>query len=282
MAVSYKQERSSCSYYKNGGKPDIEIYTIEKDHNWNFLPEGNWIVAIIKGQLSFSFGQFSDRTIQKGQMMLLSSGYQFTSLAESTCEVISINIHSNNMYLCDCFAIESLLKEKLDGESYDFTILDTNVVVWNYLKDLKFYIEDGIQCNNFFNAKTKELFFLLQRYYSKKELLCFFYFYLTNDIGFSDLIKRHSHKAKNVQELAELTNYSISGFHKRFKRVFGISAYQWMIEQRSRNILHEIHYGNKTLKQISDEYGFSSPSHFNDFCKAHYKAPPGLIRQNKK
>ena len=78
-----------------------------------------------------------------------------------------------------------------------------------------------------------------------------------------------------------MTHYSLSGFQKRFKKVFGVSAYHWMKDVRSKSIYHQINSTEKSFKEISDEYGFSSPSHFNDFCKVHFGTTPGRIRRKK-
>lgn len=265
---------------KKEKKENIRVYKIKKDNCLKFLPRGTWITYVIEGQLKFSYGEHTDKKLNKGQMALFLSGYQTVVCTEADAHILVIKI-SDQVQLYDCFT-SSTLFEKSGDKLHTLTLLEANTIISNYMLVLDTYINEGIGHNDLFEYKIKEFFYLLQQYYSKDELFDFFYFYLTNDIGFSNMVKAYSYKVKTVQELADLTNYSLSGFHKRFKRVFGISAYQWMTEQRSKNILHEIISTTKSLKEISDEYEFSSPSHFNDFCKKHYKITPGSIRRKRK
>lgn len=284
MIISHKHELDYSPYDMeddDATRPTIQTHKADKGIFLKFLPKETWIVYVIEGQLTFSYGEHTNKIMGKGQMALFLSGYQAVIQTEAESLVIAIRINEQ-IQLCDCFPTVSLLEDKSTrGRPHSLTIFTGNSVINNYMLTLDTYIKEGLSNENLLEYKVKELFFLLQKYYTKDELFNFFYFYLTNDLGFSNIVKAYSNKAKTVQELADLVNYSLSGFHKRFKRVFGVSAYQWMTEQKSQNILHEIISTTKSLKEISDEYGFSSPSHFNDFCKNHYKKTPGAIRKKR-
>lgn len=267
--------------HKGDNKPTIQAHEADKENFLNILPKETWIIYVIEGRLRFSYGEHSNKIMNKYQMALFPSGLQTEILTEAYSHVIAIRINEH-IQLYDCFPNITLDEDKsARGKGHSLTLLTGNEVINNYMLTLDTYIKEGIFSENLFEYKIKELFYLLQQYYTKSELFDFFYFYLTNDLGFSNMVKAYSNKAKTVQELADRANYSLSGFHKRFKRVFGISAYQWMTEQKSKNILHEIISTTKSLKEISDEYGFSSPSHFNDFCKSHYQKTPGAIRKKR-
>ena len=74
-------------------------------------------------------------------------------------------------------------------------------------------------------------------------------------------------------------NYTVSGFEKRFKRVFGVSPYKWMNNQKAKMIFQQVRTTDLTLKEISANFGFTSLSRFNDFCKTNLGKPPGDIRE---
>jgi AraC-like DNA-binding protein len=232
------------------------------------------------GSLRFSFGEFTERTITRGKIMLIPSGSQMDCYAEDDCTFIIIRLH-NTKQLCDCFSLDVLLQEKTDDFEPDLYYLDINERVESFLSFLDICMTDGLKCTYYFELKAKEFYFLLRAYYEKPALLAFFYPLLSKDISFSDLVIKNHYKAKTVQELADMTHYSLSGFQKRFKKVFGVSAYHWMKDVRSKSIYHQINSTEKSFKEISDEYGFSSPSHFNDFCKVHFGTTPGRIRRKK-
>ncbi|MBK5723118.1 helix-turn-helix transcriptional regulator [Dysgonomonas sp. Marseille-P4677] len=280
MELLYAQEHLSCYNYEKSERPTIEKRILNKDQQWDFFSINNKVIFILKGSLDFSFGEFTNRTITEGKMMLLPSGSEIISCAKEECSILVVRLH-NTKQLCDCFSLDKLLREDKNGFKPNLYFLDINERIESFVSFLDTCMHDGLKCTYYFELKAKEFYFLLRAYYTKIDLLCFFYPLLSNDISFSDFVIRNHYKAKTVQELADLSHYSLSGFQKRFKKVFGVSAYHWMKDERSKAIYHQINSTEKSLKEISDEYGFSSPSHFNDFCKIHFGSTPGRIRSKK-
>lgn len=280
MELLYTQEHLSCFNYEKGDRPVFEKLSINKGQNWKTFSVDNLIIFTIKGSLRFSFGEHIDNVISEGKIMVLPAGCHLTSTAESDTIIIVIRLLETKQ-LCDCYTLDMLLHEKDDDFTPGLYYLDINERINVFLSFTDECVGDGLKCIFYLDLKAKELFFLLRAYYPKKELLKFFYLILSRDVSFSDLVLKNHHKARTVQELADLLHYSLSGFQKRFKKVFGVSAYHWMKEERSKSIYHEINSTQKSFKEISEDYGFSSPSHFNDFCKSNFGATPGKIRYKK-
>ncbi|MFV0420534.1 MAG: helix-turn-helix domain-containing protein [Dysgonomonas sp.] len=280
MELLYAQEHLSCYNYEKGDRPTIEKISLEQGKKWKIFPLANKVIFIVKGVLHLSFGDTLDKEITAGKMLLLPAGSQYSSQAIEDCDFLVMRLH-NTKRLCDCFSLDLLLQEEKNNFKPGIYFLDINERVETFLSFLITCMIDGLKCTYYFELKAKEFYFLLRAYYTKKDLLRFFYPLLSHDISFSDLVIKNHYKAKTVQELAELTHYSLSGFQKRFKKVFGVSAYHWMKDERSKSIYHQINSTEKSFKEISDEYGFSSPSHFNDFCKTNFGTTPGRIRRKK-
>jgi AraC-like DNA-binding protein len=55
-----------------------------------------------------------------------------------------------------------------------------------------------------------------------------------------------------------------------------------MQEQRAKKIYHEIICTKKTFTELAMEFEFSSPAHFNDFCKQYFGDAPGRMRRKVK
>ncbi len=280
MELLYTYEHLSCYNYEKGERPTIEKITLEEDQSWEIFSIDNKALLMIEGSMSFSFGDVLDKTLPHGKIMMLPAGSNLKCRACEASKFIVLRLH-NTKQLCDCFPLDILLKEQVADFKPGLHFLDINERTSLFVSFLDTCMSDGLKCTYYFELKVKEFYFLLRAYYSKKDLLGFFYPLLSYDIPFSDFIAKNHHKAKTVQELADLTNYSLSGFQKRFKKVFGISAHSWMKDIRSKSIYHQINSTEKSFKEISDEYGFSSPSHFNDFCKTNFGTTPGKIRSKK-
>lgn len=280
MELLYKQEHLTCYNYEKGKRPTIEKVIIKKEEQWRFFSIDNKIIILLQGAMCFSFGEIYDKEITKGKIMLLPAGSELTSTAQEDTTLLIFRLHDKKQ-LCDCFSLDMLLKENKSNITPECYFLDINERTEIFLSFLNTCMSDGLKCVYYFELKIKEFYFLLRAYYTKKDLLGFFYPLLSNDISFSEFVMKTHYKAKTVQELAELTHYSLSGFQKRFKKVFGVSAYHWMKEERSKAIYHQLTSTDKSFKEISDEFGFSSPSYFNDFCKVNFGNTPGEIRKNK-
>lgn len=279
MSILYLDEHCACYNYNSGENSLIKTHIIRKNKSWEIAPLDNTLIFMLEGELTISYGKDVEKKLPKGKIMLLVTNSHLKAVAMKDSRLMIMKIPPH-IQLCDRYALEQLLQEEGD-KSPGLSFLEINKIMNSYLKTIELLLSEGLKCIFFFEMKIKELFFILRGYYTKEELYAFFHPLLSNDMTFSDFVQRNYHKVKTVKELAVLANYSLSGFVKRFKRVFGMSAYQWMKEQKAKIIYHEINDMTKALKEISFEYGFSSPAHFNDFCKIHFGSTPGNIRKSK-
>ena len=273
----YKEEHLACYNYQKEDKAPIEGLKINAANLWENIAEESKIIFVIEGRISISYGEVTDRMVDSKQMFILRQGYQYRVYVEEDTFIIIFRI-SSQINFCDRFSIQQLYKKESKTEE-EFNLLEVNDRLSGFLHWTYVNISDGIKCTHFFDIKKQELFFLLRAYYSKEDLALLFSSLLNNDQIFSNFIYDNHYKVKNIQQLVALSNYSVSAFNKRFKKSFGISPYKWMKDQRAKRIFHEINNYTKNFKVISEEYGFSSLSQFNDFCKVHFGLTPGEIRK---
>lgn len=278
MAIIYLEDHTFCNSYGENKAPIIEELQLERGKQIEFSSNNNKVLFVMSGGLDFWEGETPNRKISKKEMVMLSSNRKFTAIVNESSTVLIIKF-PHNIQLWDCISMESIINKKEINDENEIRHLEVNEVLWNYASSLKYYLSEGLSCLHFFELKLKEFFFIMKSFYSKETLASFFYPIFSNDIDFSHFIYRNYDKVKTAQELATLSNYSFSGFQKRFKRVFRVSVYHWMLQKKSQRILQDINLGVKPLKEISEEYGFNSPAHFNDFCKIHFGCTPGKMRK---
>ncbi len=283
MGLLYTTEHLSCYQYSENKISIIDRTEQLKGKENSFTNDTNRLFFVLKGKILISFDNYINEIISENNFFFIPTQcrYNIRTIENSVFLVFSMNM---NLNFCDHFSFEMLIdinKKKKNIED-KFVSLLSNETLINYTQALEKAISDGLKCSYFLELKQKELLFLLRAYYSKESLRALFSPSLSIDMTFSNKIYEVSEKVKSVQELAELMNYSLSGFEKRFKRVFGVPAYQWMKKRKARNIYHEINFSKKTFSEIGYEYGFSSSAYFNDFCKANFGKTPGEIRRSKK
>lgn len=257
-----------------------EVHSSVKGEVSEFKPVANTIIFINKGTLRITFGLCKVRTIEEGEFFFhpATNKSLIESLSDYTITVLRFHI---NLIFCDHYPLEDLYKQAENEKMDEIHVLKSNAIVDHYLDSVKIYLNEGIFCSYFYELKQKEFLFILKSFYSKEDLVLFFLPILNNDLVFAQHIHDKLGEIRSVKELANLFNYSYSGFEKRFKKVFGMSANKWLQQERAKRIYHEINCSTKTILEIGYEFGFTSPSHFNDYCKRVFHQTPGKLRKKE-
>ena len=276
----YKEEHTSCFMYEGHDDPTITHVCKEKGDVLEVNENYNRVFFLLKGEINFIY-ENTYIVFKEGTFILLPRGCKYTMNIKEDASIIIVNVHYNISF-CEHFTLKILhqLNKHLLPDNSLIYPLKINTVLSIYLSNIAATIAAGLKCSYFHEIKQRELFYYLRAYYCKNELAAFFLPMLNDDMDFAEQIYQNYASAKNIVELANGTNYSISGFKKRFVKVFGISPYHWMEKEKAKKIHHEINCTHKTFKEIFLEYDFCSASHFNTFCKKMYGVSPAALRKN--
>jgi len=258
----------------------IEYIKLPAGKNLKIFSDLNQIIFVCSGGLTLSGNGISDKKVKDGESVLIpmQNPCVFTALEHAEMLVMKLN-HDVNLH--DYFPPNSLSDEhyELNAKRKSIGFLKTNQRMIEFANTVKNYKNDGIKNDRLFEVKVEEFLFLIKEYCDKKQIANFFAPIYSPDFIFSNKVLQYLNKAKTVRDMAALFEYSLSGYEKKFKRIFNLSPYKWMREQKAKKIYHEVCYGPKTFTLIASEYGFSSPAHFNDFCKTFYDNTPGKLRK---
>ncbi|WP_459188685.1 helix-turn-helix transcriptional regulator [Parabacteroides sp. APC149_11_2_Y6] len=110
-----------------------------------------------------------------------------------------------------------------------------------------------------------------------EELRSFFHPMTDEQVPFKSLVLTHYRKANSTEELADLCGYGVHTFRRVFKSEFGTPVYRWLIQKRAEHIKYRLLQVYIPFVDIMDEFNFSSPQHFNSFCKKYLGDTPGNI-----
>jgi len=275
----YQEEHLNCFLYDNYAVPMITHLNEIKGAVLKFEETHNQIIFLLKGNINFLY-ENKQTFIKEGNFFLLPRGGQYMINVDEDASIVIVNLH-NNLNFCEHYPIVLLYRLKKETGINPSLLhpLGIDKVLYNYLEGIIMTYADGLRCTYFLEIKQRELLYYLRAYYPKKDLVLFFAPILNDDIEFAEQIYRHYASAKTITDLANITNYSVSGFKKRFVRMFGISPYKWMEKEKAKMIHYDINCTNKSFKEISLKYNFLSQSHFNSFCKKMFTMPPGALRE---
>lgn len=233
----------------------------------------NIMIFLLHGSLLVNSEEYAGTTLHDGQFILQAIGSKLEALALEPCECI-IYRFKQPLYICDRF--QHIIEHTEPPLIY--TPLNMVPVLTLFLEGVKHYIQDQMRCKEFLNIKHKELSYILNCYYTDRELSTLFNSISSYTSSFHYFVIQNHHKVKTVEELAHLGGYSITTFRRMFKNLFNEPAYEWMLKKKRTGILEDLRNNQLSISEISNKYGFDTLSHFSNFCKNYFGNSPRNLR----
>lgn len=109
---------------------------------------------------------------------------------------------------CDKLSLQKV-NVYLKKVKYKFRAVDINEPLNHFLSSLLYYLKNEIHCLHMHRAKTMELFIIFKFFYPADLHRITFYNLFNRNMSFMSLVINNRRKAKNVEELAYLSGYSI-------------------------------------------------------------------------
>jgi len=254
----------------------IKIFNFREDEFLLYETDNPAIVFVQEGEFVLFANHDHGRLLVKGDLLILPVKADISFLTKSGCRFMVWRI-GDVARLFRKLEVEGICNTDMYNETG--IILPAAEPLRAMLNNFAELYLHGIRNASFTEGKLDELIFLIHTFYSGEIKAGFFSPLMNSDFFFRDRVIKYYRIVSSVDELAEKTNCSRSIFHKRFREVFGESAAQWINIEKSREIRKELKTGIKPFKQIAEDYGFSSISYFNQFCRKNLGDTPGNIRK---
>jgi len=282
-----QNQRENMSRYEKEKNP---VWFIGSD--WGYLKKkgGNLlcskterealIVFVRKGKITLSVLNGENKSVQEGQAILIPSFSKYRIKIEEDLFCSYCYFETDSL-----FALNKSIAELKDAENSinsNYRVLKIRESLDLFLKLQDYYLENKIITPTFSRTKKKELFLLIFSKYSTEETASFLSPLLGESIEFKEKVISNLLEAKTVNDLARLTNYSISGFIKKFQKNFNESPYQWMLKKKVERIKVDLLSGEMSLQEIAYKYDFFPYSNFTLFCKKHIGEIPSKIAKSRK
>lgn len=277
MKQSPSEDLFTCSHCEEKCRPIIQNKKLISGDILNLYISDGKILFILEGSLSVSYETIKKQDLFPGEMILIPPSCHLRMTAKENCTLVILRT-DESINFCNGIPLE-VLYNKLIDRTINLHLLQIKPPIHHFLKTFPIIVSQKKECDYYFNLKVRELFYLLMTYYSTAELVQFLSPILSNNNSFLYFVYRNHNKVKTAQELAALFGISLSAFEKQFHKTFGVPVYQWMLQKKVRRIYHELKCSNQSLREIATEYGFSSHTQFNDFCKKHLGETPGKLRE---
>lgn len=98
-----------------------------------------------------------------------------------------------------------------------------------------------------------------------------------NSSNLPHFLETHFDKALSVEDYANLTGRSLSSFRRDFKRHFGQSPQQWLIQKRMEKAHQLLSQGKWQVQEVAAQVGYEHLSHFTKAFKKQFQITPSAL-----
>lgn len=280
MTILCRQDHASCNYHITFQESVFSVYTLRKNKVFQRKALNvSLLIFVLHGSMDITVGGCDKSRIDAGHFFLITRGNSLDGCVLEDTDLITCLL-SNDLRVCERFSFQQLAAYLPDGFAYRFSGIAFTQRISDYLQMLVNDLRDGLDCVLFHRLKREELLFYLRIEFTLEELAAFFAPLIGRNMDFRELVMINYPLVRNIKELAERTNLSLSTFNRRFKETFKMSPQAWMTERKVDEVLKDILLAPMTFVEIAEKYHFSSTSYLISFCRKHFGNTPAYLRKH--
>ena len=196
-------------------------------------------------------------------------------------EAVAVHFYPDVLKKVYANEIPDILKRRSDSDIVpQMTRMAADKLIHKYVESLTFYFENpGLVTEDLLVLKIKELILLL----SKSSSAVIVHRILSNLFSpttyqFRQVIDAHLFKPVTVEELAMLTNLSVSSFKREFKRVYNSSPASFIRQKKLERAAELLLASDENVSNIAWDCGFQDLTHFSRLFKQTYGSSPRDFR----
>ena len=267
---------ASCAEYRK------QIFKYRSYPKGIILPQErcmqNTLYFLLKGSVLVNSEEHPNTIFSEGQFILQPIGSKVEFKVLEACECI-LYLFERPINVCsERFNKGASIAETARTES---VVLDMCPPLRFFVEGMRMYLNDELLCAGFLQAKRTELVYLLNCYYTLKDLAAFYSPIYRYSKSFRYFVMQNYMKAKDVEAFAQMGGYSTPTFRRLFKETFGEPAYQWMLKKKREDIQNDLTTTEMSISEISYKYVFESLSNFSHFCRTNFGQSPRAIRTQR-
>lgn len=234
----------------------------------------------------FSYGGLEKNNVSSKESILMKCGsfinhWQSSDHGEP-CEIIAIHFTPDIIKAVYQHEVPPFLVANRNNSSQKvFQVIPHSTIIDEYIKGINFYFDNPALINeDLLILKIKELLLLLYNtnYPSIRDLLKSLF--TPVELTFKSIIQAHLFDDLSPQDLAALTNTSLSTFKRKFKEIFGESPVKYIQDKRLERSTELLRASDIRITEICFHCGFSSLSSFTRAFTKKYGQSPSEYREN--
>lgn len=225
-------------------------------------------------------------TLETGHVILSLCGYTASKMiAEQTKGAVeSIIVHFNQSLLQKVFeGTKPELWTELEKPVTQYIVqASANALVKHYFSGItELFQNKEALTPQILQLKLKEIIYLLLQSGNAENIRqIVLSLFSERTFTFKELVSAHIENTTSIENLAMVTNCSISTFKRRFKEVFDATPNQYIINLKVEKVAYLLKTTDEPISTIGYQCGFNSPEHLSRAFKNKYHLTPSAYRLN--
>ena len=242
------------------------------------------IVHVVNGHSNlYAANQFT--SIQSGDTIIMKSdnfiNNWLANESEEKNEVIVFQLTADMLKNIYNMELPPWHEKDSMQSTFPVQLQKNHFLISQYFENLRYYFDHpNLISENLLRIKIKELLFILAAIDAsgdnKKILSSLFE---ANEYKFQEVIQTHLFKDLNLEDLAFLTQLSLSSFKRKFGQIYGTSPKRYFISKRLEKAQLLLRTTDMQVSEIAFECGFTEVGYFGKTFKKHYNSSPSEFRE---
>jgi len=241
------------------------------------------IVHIVKGRSRlYSANHVWD--LKTGDTLIMKSDNFINTWLEnkdgSANKIIGFRLEASLLNAIYHGSLPAYFKNVVSNEHSPIEVVRENLIVDDYFGSLERYFDNPQYFDDeILASKIREVISILVQTDTTgtvREL--FGSLFTSREYSFQKVVSQQLYQPLNLEDLAFLTNMSLSSFKRKFQDIYGTSPSKYFTAKRLERAQQLLKTTTMQVAEIALESGFNDISHFSKTFKKFYGVPPSELQ----
>lgn len=198
------------------------------------------------------------------------------------CEAIAVHFYPEVLKMIYDKEFPDFLLNANEIEPLRYEKFNANKTFKNYIDSLQFYFENPqLVSEELLKLKLKEIILLLAKTDQAQAIKRLIgNLFTKQEVDFKETIEANLFTNFSLDELAALTNLSLSSFKREFSKHYDISPARYIKQRKLEKAAKMLKTTSLRISDVAYDCGFSDLAHFSKSFQKQYNVPPSEYRLN--
>lgn len=251
----------------------------------NLLSEEACFLYIIEGAYN-AVSEKEQLRVKAREAVLLKCGNYLSQIfpSEDAGQYQAVAVHFYPDILKKIFdKVPEFLKETIAAPESGMGKLNSDVIIHKYIDSILFYFDNPELVNEeILILKLKEIILLLNQTKNAPAIRAILSnLFNPTSYSFREVINAHLFSNITINELAQLTNRSLSSFKREFTKIYQEAPATYIREKKLEKAAELMVSTELRTTEIAYDCGFSDVAHFSKTFKQKFGIPPSIYKLNQ-